>query len=116
MLVDTNTIIEAHRTAVWPALAGGYAIETVEACVAETQTGFQRRTREETIAVEELRASMASVHAVGDRERAELAVRVPDIWLDEGEACLWAHALHRDDAWRLCGSDKALGELVLLEM
>ena len=50
---------------------------------------------------------MASVHAVGDRERAELAVRVPDIWLDEGEACLWAHALQRDDAWRLCGPDKA---------
>ena len=82
VLVDTNTIIEAHRTGTWPALSGGYRIETVEECVTETQTGFQRRRREETIVAKELRASMASVHAVGDRERAELAVRVPDIWLD----------------------------------
>ena len=93
VLVDTNTIIEAHRTGTWPALSGGYRIETVEECVTETQTGFQRRRREETIVAKELRASMASVHAVGDRERAELAVRVPDIWLDEGEACLWAHVV-----------------------
>ena len=107
VLVDTNTIIEAHRTGTWPALSGGYRIETVEECVTETQTGFQRRRREETIVAKELRASMASVHSVGDRERAELALRVPDIWLDEGEACLWAHALKRDDAWLLCGPDKA---------
>ena len=105
LLVDT--IIEAHRTGTWPALSGGYRIETVEECVTETQTGFQRRRREETIVAKELRASMASVHSVGDRERAELAVRVPDIWLDEGEARLWAHALKRDAAWLLCGPDKA---------
>lgn len=107
VLVDTNTIIEAHRVSAWAALSGGYRIETVEECVMESQTGFQRRTREETIDVRELRASMASVHATGLREHAELALRVPDIWLDEGEASLWAHALQRDDTWLLCGPDKA---------
>ncbi len=50
---------------------------------------------------------MASVHATGLREHAELALRVPGIWLDEGEASLWAHALQRDDTWLLCGPDKA---------
>ena len=48
-----------------------------------------------------------AVHVVGNRERAELAVRVHDIALDIGEASLWAHALNRDDAWVLCGPDKA---------
>ena len=99
VLVDANTIIEAHRVSAWAALSGGYRIETVEECVMESQTGFQRRTREETIDVRELRASMASVHATGLREHAELALRVPGIWLDEGEASLWAHALQRDDTW-----------------
>ena len=36
-----------------------------------------------------------------------MAVRVHDIALDIGEASLWAHALNRDDAWVLCGPDKA---------
>ena len=43
VLVDTNVIIECHRAGAWAALAGGYAVETVEKCVEETQTGFQRR-------------------------------------------------------------------------
>lgn len=30
MLVDTNTIIEAHRTRAWAALAGDWRAETVE--------------------------------------------------------------------------------------
>ena len=41
--VDTNVILEAHRTGSWRALTGGYAVETVEDCVTETQKGFQRR-------------------------------------------------------------------------
>ena len=83
------------------------AVETVEACVTETQTGFQRRRPEQKIDERELRASLKAVHAVGYRERAELTVRVHDIALDIGEASLWAHALNRNDAWVLCGPDKA---------
>ena len=109
MLVDTNTIIESHRSGSWRALAGGYGVETVEDCVTETQTGFQRRRPEQSIAGGELRTSLAAVHQVGDRERAELAVRIQDIALDLGEESLWAHALGRgeSDRWVLCGPDRA---------
>ena len=107
VLVDTNAIIEAHRTRSWRALSGGWRVETVEACVAETQTGFQRRRKEEIIDVGELRDSLAAVHSVSVRERAELALREGSITLDEGEAALWGHALGRKDAWMLCGPDKA---------
>ena len=44
VLVDTNVILECWRVGAWRALAGGYRVETVEDCVIETQTGFQRRT------------------------------------------------------------------------
>ena len=107
VLVDTNTIIEACRTCAWAALAGGWCMETVEDCVTETQTGFQRRRPEQSIAADELRASLAAVHAATDRERAESALRVQDIALDLGEESLRAHALGRSDRWVLCGPDKA---------
>ena len=107
VLVDTNAIIEAHRVEAWRALAGGHAVETVEDCVAETQTGFQRRRTEQMIDSGELRASVAYVHAVSNLERAELATRVHGIALDAGEESLWAHALGREEPWVLCGPDTA---------
>ena len=107
VLVDTNTIIESHRTGAWQALAGGYRVETVEDCVTETQTGFQLRRPEQSIVASELRASLSAEHHVGDRELAELAVQIQGIALDRGEEALWAHALGRDDGWYLCGPDKA---------
>lgn len=107
MLVDTNVIIESYRIGCWPALAGSLRIETVEECVTETQTGFQRRRREQTIDNKELRASLAGEHQVSDKELADLAIRIPGIALDEGEESLWAHALTRNDAWVLCSPDKA---------
>ena len=107
VLVDTNVILEAHRVSAWRALAGGYRVETVEECVTETQTGFLQRPPPRRIDEKGLRTSLGAVHAVGNRERADLAVRVPDIALDAGETSLWAHALSRGDAWILCGPDKA---------
>ena len=92
VLVDTNVIIEAHRTGVWGTLVGAYSVETVEDCVTETQTGFQRQTREQR---------------VEDIERVELAVRASDIALDRSEESLWAHALLRTGMWFLCGPDRA---------
>lgn len=86
VLVDTNVMLESHRIGSWRALAGGYRVETVEDCVAETQTGKQRRQPERRIDANALRTSSAAVPRVRDRERAELAVRVPDIALDRGEA------------------------------
>lgn len=107
VLVDTNVIIEAHRTGTWAALVGAYVVETVEDCVAETQTGYQSRSREQWIDVGDLKASLSAVHEVTDRERAELAVRVGGIALDRGEESLWAHALGRTGTWFLCGPDRA---------
>ena len=107
VLVDTNVIIETHRTGVWGALVGAYSVETVEDCVTETQTGFQRRTREQRIEVRDLKSSLAAVHEVADIERAELAVRASDIALDRGEESLWAHALLRTGMWFLCAPDRA---------
>ncbi len=107
VLVDTNAILESFRVGAWRALAGGYAVETVEACVIETQTGYQRRRPEQQIDEAQLKQSLKAVHAVTDRDLAVVAVRAPDIALDVGERSLWAHALTRDDLWVLCGPDKA---------
>ena len=107
VLVDANAIIEAHRTRSWRAFSRGWRVETVDACVAETQTGFQSRRKEETVDAAELRDSLAAIHSVSVRERAELALRKGSIALDEGEEALWAHALGREDAWLLCGPDRA---------
>ena len=107
VLVDTNVIIECFRVGCWRALSSGYNVETVEDCVIETQTGFQRRRPELQIDGGTLRATLAAVHAVTDAQRVVVALRAPDIALDVGERSLWAHALTRTDAWVLCGPDKA---------
>jgi hypothetical protein len=105
---DTNVILECWRIGAWKALAGGYGVETVEDCVIETQTGFQRRRVEQQIDNAQLRASLAAVQQVGSKEHAAAAVRDPLFSsLDVGERSLWAHALTRSDVWVLCGPDKA---------
>lgn len=108
VLVDTNVILEAHRTGSWRALRGGHRLETVEECVAETQTGAQNRRPEQRIDEAALRADLKAVHAVTDRERAAALARDGFLaFLDGGEQALWCHALTRTDAWVLCGPDKA---------
>src|SRR5262245_56579089 len=108
VLVDTNVVIEAWRVDAWRALCGGYALETVEECVIETQTGYQNRRPEQQIERKALLAGLKAVHKVSDAERAAPLVRDGEIAvLDEGEKALWAHALARTDAWVLCGPDKA---------
>lgn len=109
VLVDTNTIIEAHRVSAWRALCGGYVLETVEDVVMETQTGFQRRNPEQQIDQAELLASLRAVHPVSAIQEAKLKLRLMEeaIDLDLGEFALWAHMSERDDAWMLCGPDKA---------
>jgi hypothetical protein len=107
VLVDTNVILECFRVGAWRALTSGYGVETVEDCVTETQTGYQRRRPEQQINPANLQATLRSVHAVTDAQRAVVAVRSLDIALDIGERSLWAHALIRADSWVLCGPDKA---------
>lgn len=107
VLVDTNVILEGSRVGAWRALSGGYALETVEDCFTETQTGYQRRKPEMPIIAAELRKSLRQVHPVTDAQRAAIVLQAHDIALDAGELSLWAHALTRNDAWVLCGPDKA---------
>jgi hypothetical protein len=108
VLVDTNVILECWRLDAWRALAGGYQVETVEDCVIETQTGYQRRRAEQQIDQAALQKSLAAVRKVSDAEKAAAVVRDSMFsFLDPGEQSLWAHALVRTDGWLLCGPDKA---------
>jgi hypothetical protein len=107
VLIDTNVILECWRLNAWRALSSGYQLETVEDCVIETQTGWQRRRREQQIDQAFLEKSLAKVHHPGMKDFAMLAVQAPDIALDPGEQALWAHALTRNDDWILCGPDRA---------
>src|SRR2546422_8055789 len=75
VLVDTNVILECWRVSAWRALTGGYGVETVEDCVIETQTGYQRRRAEQQIDQAMLQASLAAVHKASDAERAAAVVR-----------------------------------------
>jgi hypothetical protein len=108
VLVDTNVIVECWRVSAWKALTSRYGVETVEMCEIETQTGLQKRRKEQQIDLAELRATLKAIHAVSNAERAAALVRDDQIpFLDAGEQMLWAHALTRTDAWVLCGPDKA---------
>ena len=64
VLIDTNAILECFRVGSWRALSNGYSVETVEDCVTETQTGFQRRRAELQIDAAQLVASLKAVHPV----------------------------------------------------
>lgn len=106
VLVDTNVILECHRVGLWRAFVGRYQVETVEECVIETQTGHHQRREVQQINVRELRQELSAVHSVTYEERARLLTRVPDIFLDTGEASLWTHAVSRNEDWNLCGPDR----------
>ena len=78
VLVDTNPIIEAWRVNAWRAAAAATRPETVEECVIETQTGFQKRRQEQQIDRDTLLERL-KVHTVSKVERAAaLAARRRD--------------------------------------
>jgi predicted nucleic acid-binding protein len=108
VLVDTNVIIECWRVSAWKALTSGYAVETVQMCEIETQTGLQRRRPEQQIDAQVLRQTFKAVHSVSDAGRASALLRDDQMrFLDAGEQMLWAHAITRSDAWVVCGPDRA---------
>lgn len=108
VLVDTNVVIECWRVSAWKALTGGYQVETVTMCEIETQTGLQRRRPEQQIDRRVLQETLKASHDVSDAERAAAILHDEQVrFLDAGEQMLWAHALTRNDAWILCGPDKA---------
>jgi len=105
VLVDTNVIIEGHLRGCWKALAGGFALETVDPCIVEAMTGkhdWQGKRPSEAV----LRAGFHEVHPVSQLELAAV-LAAGGAGLDSGERALWAHALARTEAWILCGPDRA---------
>jgi len=106
VLVDTTALIEAHNTGCLAVLAAAFRMETVEACVIETQNGHLSRAPAQRIDEAVLRALLHAVHSVTDAERAFVAAQGGPA-LDDGERDLWAHALGRGGPWVLCGPDKA---------
>lgn len=105
VLVDTNVIIEGHLRHCWAALTGAYCVQTVDKCVIEAMTG--RHEWQQTKPSEaDLRDTFDAVHEVSRNELAKVLVS-GGAMLDEGEQHLWAHALARQDAWIICGPDRA---------
>jgi hypothetical protein len=107
VLMDTNVIIEAHRTKCWRAVVNAFKVETVEKCCEEAATGDKRRADYVVIDVEEMRNSVM-IHPVTLMELAELETRLaePDR-IDPGEKHLLAHALKKVAVWHVSASDRA---------
>jgi hypothetical protein len=109
VLVDTNVIIEAHRTGCWNTIASYFALETVEKVIEETQTGAQNRAPETLIDEAKLRASMRYVQTITEEMRAKFHQAFPQALLDPGERDLLVYAgtLAVGEAWLLNSPDMA---------
>ncbi len=109
VLVDTNVIIEAHRTRCFVSLAQYFALHTVEKVVEETQTGHQNRRSEETIDYAALRLRLKHIETVTDVQRAAFAIAHPNVSLDPGERDLviYAESLDAKSVWFLNSPDMA---------
>ncbi len=92
VLVDTNVIIEAHRTGCWKGLTGYFAIHTVEKIVEETQTGYQNRDPEQTIDEAALRKACKHIANISDTQRVQFQIDHPKAALRENYSERWLSA------------------------
>lgn len=109
VLVDTNVIIEAHRTGCWKTIAGYFCLETVEKVIEETQTGSQNRSPETHIDEATLRSSIRHVQTITGEMRAKFHEAYPNVLLDDGERDLLVYAgtLPVGEVWLLNSPDMA---------
>jgi len=107
ILLDTNVMIEAHRTSCWKALAQSFRLETVEECCVEAATGDRRRPDYVLVDMGNIKAQVL-VHTVSRTQLAQMEMRLsrPDL-IDPGEKHLLAHALATPGVWYLSASDRA---------
>ena len=107
VLVDTNVILESHRSRTWDHLTAHFSVETVSECVAECETGNQRLDNPVPVDIAALRERML-VHSVSQAEltACKLLLR-SGTSLDAGEEHLIAYALTREDVWLIGSPDKA---------
>ncbi|HEY4143505.1 hypothetical protein, partial [Pinirhizobacter sp.] len=92
VLVDTNVILEAHRTGCWKSLATYFSLHTVAKVVEETQTGYQNRRQEELIDEALLRRQLAHVEHISETQRVQFNMTHGHPSLDDGERDLVIYA------------------------
>lgn len=108
VLVDTNVIIEAHDTSCLSQIADGFSLCTVEAVIAETQKGKQRRRPEQNIDEQWLRSRIPHIGDVTDERRLDFTLQYQLVGLDSGELDLLAYATDLQDVWLLNSPDLAV--------
>ncbi len=111
VLVDTNVIIEAVRTATWNAITGAMLVQTVEECRDEALRGDRGASGYIPVEQADL-GRLNAVHAVSAEVRARyLLADSRAAGLDRGEQDLFAYAHDRVSAgnsvWVLCSGDIA---------
>jgi hypothetical protein len=109
VLLDTNVIIEAHRTGCWAQISDFFNLHTVEKVIEETQTGFQNRDPELWIDEGPLKASFAVVAPVSAVDRVNFNMTYGHPSLDDGEKDLmvYAESLDVESIWLLNSPDMA---------
>jgi hypothetical protein len=96
--VDTNVIIESHRTGIWNTLARYFALETVEMCCAEAGTGDKKDRDYVPVDTDRVRQG-AAVHTVTQLMIVSAGLRARGLTrLDDGEKELLAFAAAQEAA------------------
>ena len=108
VLVDTNVILEAHRTGCWAPISQYFDLHTVDKVIEETQTGFQNRSIEQTIDEAALRASFSNIATINNVQRATFNLAHNHPTLDDGEGDLLVYAVSLPNTvWFLNSPDMA---------
>jgi hypothetical protein len=109
ILIDTNVILECHRTKLWNNLSKSFNLCTVTTVIEETQTGYQNRSPEFEVNYKNLKESFNEIFEVTDEDLAICLFEKPSIMdLDPGERDLLIYASkHGKNCWLLSSPDKA---------
>ena len=108
IFVDTNIIIEAHRTGCWKSLVGSYDIHIVEKVREEALRGRRDGANYIRVEADELESNV-TIHSVGDEQLAAAIAKYHDLaLLDDGEKHLLAYAFACEEKpFILTTADKA---------
>lgn len=106
--VDTNVVLEAHRTGCWADLVERFDVRTVEMVRIETQSGNRRQRGYVTVNMREFCAKV-TISQVTDFHRLTAAAKAPAlIVLDAGERDLLAFVASQNaESLLLTTADKA---------
>ena len=109
VLIDTNVILEAHRVARWKHLSDNFDVHTVAKVIEETQTGYQKRSKEEQIDQKKLTESFSKIYPVSEEEISTTMIASPEIFnLDAGERDLLIYASSfGGNCWLISSPDSA---------